>query len=211
MADSGNSGIAGNTLAQVKAMLNNSSLPKKTKTAPSWKCEEPEQLVLWLDDLDAIFEMANITNDWVKIQKALEWMEYATKNEMSRLELAKKSHLEANWEEFKKELTACFPEAVADYEGSRDKLERIVLKYKLIPVDRLNKALVFNRAFKIKVQKLLTAKPNPLISNAEAVKLYMTAFEKRLMHEALSEARRVCTPDLHGQRRDDVFKLDELM
>uniref|UniRef100_A0A0W0G186 Uncharacterized protein n=1 Tax=Moniliophthora roreri TaxID=221103 RepID=A0A0W0G186_MONRR len=90
MADSGNGGVAGNTMAQVKAMLNNSSLPKKTKTAPSWKHEEPEQLVLWLDDLDAIFETANITNNWVKIQKALEWMEYATKNKMSRLESAKK-------------------------------------------------------------------------------------------------------------------------
>ncbi|ESK80617.1 hypothetical protein Moror_9187 [Moniliophthora roreri MCA 2997] len=211
MADSGNGGVAGNTLAQVKAMLNNSSLPKKTKTTPSWKREEPEQLVPWLDDLDAIFETANITNDWVKIQKVLEWMEYATKNEMSRLELVKKSHLEANWEEFKKELTACFSEAVADYEGSRDKLERIVLKYKLIPMDRLDKALAFNRAFKIEVQKLLLAKLNPLISNTEAVKLYAMAFEKRLMCEALSKARRVCMPDLHGQRRDDVFKLDELI
>uniref|UniRef100_A0A0W0F7L9 Uncharacterized protein n=1 Tax=Moniliophthora roreri TaxID=221103 RepID=A0A0W0F7L9_MONRR len=130
---------------------------------------------------------------------------------MSRLELAKKSHLEANWKEFKKELTACFPEAVADYEGSRDKLERIVLKYKHIPMDGLNKALVFNRAFKIKVQKLLTVKLNPLTSNMEAVKLYTSAFEKRLMCKALSKARRVCAPDLHGQRRDDVFKLDELM
>ncbi|ESK81840.1 hypothetical protein Moror_9639 [Moniliophthora roreri MCA 2997] len=211
MADSGNGGITRNTLAQVKAMLNNSSLPKKTKTASLWKCEEPEQLVPWLDDLDAIFETTNITNDWVKIQKALEWMEYATKNEMSRLESAKKSHLEANWEEFKKELTTCFPEAVADYEGSRDKLEKIVLKYKLIPMDGLDKALVFNSAFKIEVQKLLSAKPNPLISNMEAVKLYALAFEKRLMCEALSEARRVCVADLHGRRRDDVFKLDELV
>uniref|UniRef100_A0A0W0F056 Uncharacterized protein n=1 Tax=Moniliophthora roreri TaxID=221103 RepID=A0A0W0F056_MONRR len=142
--------------------------------------------------------MANITNNWVKIQKVLEWMEYATKNEMSRLELVKKSHLEANWEEFKKELTACFPEAVADYEGSRDKLERIVLKYKLISADGLDKALAFNRAFKIEVQKLLLAKLNPLISNVKAVKLYVMTFEKRLMHEALSKARRVCAPDLHG-------------
>uniref|UniRef100_A0A0W0FDZ9 Retrotransposon gag domain-containing protein n=1 Tax=Moniliophthora roreri TaxID=221103 RepID=A0A0W0FDZ9_MONRR len=106
MADSGNGGATGDTLAQVKAMLNNSSLLKKTKTAPPWKHEEPEQLVLWLDDLDAIFETANITNNWVKIQKVLEWIEYATKNEMSGLESAKKSHLEANWEEFKKKLTA---------------------------------------------------------------------------------------------------------
>uniref|UniRef100_A0A0W0GA49 Uncharacterized protein n=1 Tax=Moniliophthora roreri TaxID=221103 RepID=A0A0W0GA49_MONRR len=37
MANSGNGGIAGNTMAQVKAMLNNSSLLKKTKTTPSWK------------------------------------------------------------------------------------------------------------------------------------------------------------------------------
>ena len=116
-------------------------------------------------------------------------MEYSTCNEMKRLDAAKVTHLEADWAAFKKELTACFPEAVADYEGSRDKLEKIVNQYKLITADCLDKALAFNRAFKLEVQKLLTSKPNPLISNAEAVKLYTSAFEKNLLREAMSEAR----------------------
>ncbi|EEB89016.1 hypothetical protein MPER_12942 [Moniliophthora perniciosa FA553] len=49
------------------------------------------------------------------------------------------------------------------------------------------------------------------MSNAEAVKLYASAFEKKLLREAYAEARRMCSDDLHGRRRDDVFKLDELI
>ncbi|EEB89579.1 hypothetical protein MPER_12304, partial [Moniliophthora perniciosa FA553] len=198
-------------LAAIKAQLTSSNLPKKTKTAPSWNKEEPEALVPWLHDLDAIFESANTTNDWVKIQKALEWMDYATKVEMARLEAAKGTHTTASWEKFKKELTACFPEAVSDFDGSRVKLEKLAQKYKYIPADGLDKALAYNRAFRNEVNKLFSAQPNPLMSNAEAVKLYASAFEKKLLREAYAEARRMCSDDLHGRRRDDVFKLDELI
>ncbi|KAK7434881.1 hypothetical protein VKT23_019984 [Stygiomarasmius scandens] len=184
--------------------MQNDKLPKKSKTPPIFDGEEPGKLLDWLEDLEDIWKSSGVTLDKAKIALALSWMKRATQKEMRKLASAKGD----NWEAFKKELKDCYPECASSARGSKAKLESIVETHRIVPFGSLDKLLAYSRRFRLEAEKLLEAPA--LISDPEAVELYLRGLEERLQEEIYREVRR--SPDDTTERRLEApFTLKEIL
>ncbi|KAK7452232.1 hypothetical protein VKT23_012337 [Stygiomarasmius scandens] len=189
---------------EVLSQIQSDKLPKKSKTPPVFNGEDPDTLFDWIEDVEEIFETSGVTQDKAKIELALKWMKRATSREMKQLPSASGS----SWDAFKKDLQGCYPETAASAKGSKAKLKSIVEKHRLVPYGSIDKMLAYNRAFKLEAKKLL--EPPALISDPEAVELYLRGLEDKLVEEIYREVRR-SPEDTTERRLEAPFTLAEII
>src|SRR3954471_11234545 len=115
------------------------------KRAPRFNGHQPEYLCRFFDNMETIFDKENITTDREKKNLVVYFTDPFTENEWRAMETFESR---ATWEEFRKEITESYPEAMEWRDGSSGCLQEICLTHQSIKIQELTRFLGFKRAFR---------------------------------------------------------------
>ena len=188
-------------------LFNSKDLPKVSKTAPIFDKDVPSGLPGWIEDIQRLMAAAGINDEAVKVAKALEYMSHATREAYKGLDSVA---VNPNLDQLIRDLRNIYLESAGSELGSRQELEQIVKRNTPIDIGNLEKILVYNRDFKVQADKLM--KPPAILSNIEAVRVYIIPMTRRLVDAIYARLRIDVTPaELAVRRREDPYDLSKLM
>jgi len=170
-----------------------------------------DDIVEWLEDVENFCAIKGIKKGETKISLAMAQMTYKTRKYLGGKLVSAKGY---SWDEFKKELLREFPESRDAESGSRERLNQICKNWALIPMGEPQKLKGFHREFDFELAKL--QKPHMIISNQEAVLLYLGVLEPRFAEEIVNYLRtRALEKYQKGEiseelRRNDPWTLEEV-
>ena len=188
--------------------LQNDKLPSIHKKAPpEFNGDKPENLLAWLAACEALFALNKITEDTAKKFLAVSWMSYATQLEWKDNPIV--TSATTTWEDFQQMLKKGYPETASEEIGSKQRIEKLVKSVGTIYRNELQKIQKFIRAFSIEANKLMSG-PQPVLSNNEAVRWFLTAFDGSFVNTILDKAE-VDPKNKVDRREDDPFTLKEII
>ena len=188
-----------------KLELSATKLPKDHKVE-KFDMTYVEDLLGWIETTESAFETAGIKEESVMVRKALDWMTPVTRDVLKGIPAITKP----NWEGFKKTLKGIFLDAALEEAGSRSRLEKIVDKFDPIGIHDRQKMNIYRRLFGSEAEKLMSGVP--LISNADAIRLYLAPIEVKVRGLIKSNLQKmVKAEDIATRRREDPYTLDEVM
>lgn len=188
-----------------KKMFNNDKLPKKGKTAPIFNIHNPSDIGEWLDTVTNVFDTCGITQDKVKIAKCMEWSTRESRDVFCKWD----SIINFDFTQFCEKLAETFPESLGDKKGSRRVLNGIVDSYAGIRPGEREKVRVYTEIFLAECKKLMEAPA--IISNSDAVALYVSAFTPELLNYVQSRLLAlVSAATLNSRRVEDPYLLTEV-
>lgn len=190
------------------------------KNAPSFDTDDYEDLLKFVDSVEQIIALANITDDAEKKKLLTNYLPIKKKEYWRGL----KTYTTGTFEEFLTEVYKSYPEVKSSKVGSIDNLVKICRSYKGITV--LDEGLLrrFGVEFLTVVKKLL--KGNAITTNSEACKRYldtlepsfattlrMTISSTNIMKERLIETAAIPAPAQPATdlRKEDPIKIEELI
>ena len=143
---------------------NYSKMPSaRSREAPRFRGDQPEELLRFLKELEDCFAEARIVGGQDKKRFAVRYIDARSENEW----MAIPSYDDGSWGQFKEDLIESYPEVASVRDGTLHQLTRICKEYRdLTPMD-LEQLLALKRAFTAEVKKLM--RTAGLLTNRELV------------------------------------------
>lgn len=185
--------------------FNSKDLPKKHKLAPVFNMDKPEGIAEWIEEVQNILAVGT-TSDAVKVAKALEWMTKKTRDNFKDLESVKNP----NFEKFIEALKGVYTESISSEKGSRQRLYEIIQQFMGLRLGETERLRVYNQMFKTEVNLLM--QPPPIISNRDAISLYVSPMTSSLQ-ESIQNRLQITMKnvDLTQRRREDPYDLKDVI
>ncbi|KAF9061131.1 hypothetical protein BDP27DRAFT_1429292 [Rhodocollybia butyracea] len=171
--------------AAAQTQIKSDKLPTKSKRAPEFSKDDPNNLVPWLAEVEKYFILADVTEDTAKKFLALTWMDYKTRQEW----MADESVKTGGWDAMKASL---------------------MKENSLIPRKAYQKLAAYIRAFNLEAEKLMKAPA--VLSNSEAIKHFLHALEDKFRDQILENVEAEAANLALDQRRpEDPYTLKEVI
>jgi hypothetical protein len=184
------------------AEIKSDKIPRPQKHGPTFDKDQPRNLNKFLKSMESIFRRGNVTTGDGKIGLALEFMDPDTAD----IHMEDAANSNKDWDKFVQALRETYPESVDDTRGSLRRLEDIVAQNKIIVLGQEERLRRYNKEFSIELKRLMNPPPG-MLSNQQAVKLYLECFDSDFLN-----AMSVHLPAVTGtRRREDPWDIKDVM
>ena len=188
------------------ATADKSRMPNpQSRDAPSFDADKPEELLRFINRMEDLFKKHGITGNGERIVTLGKYADARSENEWRYL----KTYKERDFEKFKNELINSYPEAADQERGSLKKLNRLCKEHKGIEQTDLVELKALVRGFNAEVSKL--QEPPALLSNREAVDLFLGCLEEDFRHSVQSRLEILGKVEGDKVRPEDRFQLADVI
>lgn len=191
---------------QTAAMASPSRMPNpQTRDAPSFDRLKPTELLRFISRMEDLFVKHGITSDIDKVTTLGKYADAASEAEWQHLD-SYETHI---WVDFRRELINSYVEACDIERGSLKALQKICRENRKIATADLSDLMALKRAFRVEVKKL--QKDPPLLSNREAVEMFLDCLTSDFRLHVTSRLDIVQKEVEEGTRPEDKYKLDDVI